>query len=162
MEERGEIMVEIKNRHYTNTDKWKLDVVDWLEGKWRENLSRGSEEKIIIPCNMIDKNYKSVPIIKIDLSINCCSTKRQIEGYKTRGIDLTGVPHISLEFKDNVKRVNKSFKEYMMYRIWGDLEDNFTKDEIPFYHTNNFSHIRIYNTDMINSNGKRIDKKEVK
>lgn len=154
-------MVRIKHKYEQNTEKWIFDVVDWLQGNWRESIDKGSQERIIIPCDTWT-NPKDYSVLEIDCLITYLSTKIQIEMYKKNDIDLTDVPFIQLRFTDKCKRVNGVLKDYMIYRIWGDLENNFTKDEIPFFFIQSGDHIRIYNTDMMNSNGKRIDKKEVK
>ena len=100
--------------------------------------------------------------MEVDLGKEYLSTDKQIKSYiRLKNVNLQDVPHISLSFKDSVKRVHHTFKDYMINRIWGDFELKFSKDEIPFYYTSNISHMRFYNPEMLNNKGERLDIEEV-
>jgi len=156
-------MFDIINKN-EDTEKWKIDIVEWLVDNCKSDFP---SEKITVPCSDSNQDW----ILEVDVSkeylvgskmvIDVHRKGRWVKNQYHKGVDLENVPFISLVFKDSVKRVHSTFKDYMMYRIWGDLKLNFDDDDIPFYFICGTQDIRMFNTDILNSKGERLDKEIV-
>ena len=130
--------------------KWKEDVVKWFN----QNSSNDYPQKLITfpPCDYYDKN-----IMEFDLINEWFVGDHCMKYYKdNQKIDLENVEFMKLQFKDKVKRVHNTFKEYVIYRMMGDLKLNF--DDVPFFFISGMSDIRIFNTNILSPTGKRLDK----